>query len=357
VAAASIEQVRNRKEVAPMARTMRAAEITKPGTPFKLVERPIPDPGRAQVRIAVEACGVCHSDSYVQGGHFPGVVYPRVPGHEVVGRLDAIGDGVTTWKPGQRVGVGWHGGHCGVCEACRSGDFVICQNQLICGFSYDGGYAEYMVVPQEALAAVPDSLDSAAAAPLLCAGVTTFNSLRNSGARAGDLVAVQAIGGLGHLGIQYARKLGFRTVALSRGGDKRALALELGAHEYIDTDKGDPAAALRKLGGAKVILATAPSAQLTGKLVDGLARNGTLVVLGATPEPIQVSPFQLIGARRRIQGWPSGTAKDSEETLAFSALFGVASRSEVFPLDKAQDAYERMLSNKARFRVVIRVRT
>ncbi len=290
-----------------MARTMRAVEITKPGTPFKLVEKPIPDAGRGQVRIAVEACGVCHSDAFVKEGQFPGVVYPRVPGHEVVGRVDAIGEGVTTWKPGQRVGVGWHGGHCGVCEACRSGDFILCENGLICGFSYDGGYAEYMVAPQEALAAVPDSLDSVAAAPLLCAGVT--------------------------------------------------IALELGAHEYIDTDKGDAAAALQRLGGARVILATAPSAQLTGKLVDGLARNGTLVILGATPEPIQVSPLQLIGKRRRIQGWPSGTAKDSEETLAFSALSGVASRNEVFPLEKAEDAYQRMMSNKARFRVVIQLRS
>jgi D-arabinose 1-dehydrogenase-like Zn-dependent alcohol dehydrogenase len=339
-----------------MARMMRAAEITKPGTPFKLVERPIPDAGRGQVRIAVEACGICHSDLYVREGQFPGLVYPRVPGHELIGRVDAVGEGVTTWKPGQRVGVGWYGGHDGVCEACRAGDFLLCENGLICGFSYDGGYAEYMVAPQEAVAAVPDSLDPVAAAPLLCAGITTFNSLRNSGARAGDLVAVHAIGGLGHLGIQYARKLGFRTVAISRGADKRALALELGAHEYIDSEKGDPAAALQKLGGARVILATAPSAQLTGKLVDGLARNGTLVVLGATPEPIQVSPFQLIGKRRRIQGWPSGTAKDSEETLAFSALNGVVSRNEVFPLEKAEEAYQRMLSNKARFRVVLKVR-
>jgi D-arabinose 1-dehydrogenase-like Zn-dependent alcohol dehydrogenase len=339
-----------------MARMMRAAEITKPGTPFKLVERPIPDAGRGQVRIAVDACGICHSDLYVREGQFPGLVYPRVPGHELIGRVDAVGEGVTTWKPGQRVGVGWYGGHDGVCEACRAGDFLLCENGLICGFSYDGGYAEYMVAPQEAVAAVPDSLDPVAAAPLLCAGITTFNSLRNSGARAGDLVAVHAIGGLGHLGIQYARKLGFRTVAISRGADKRALALELGAHEYIDSDKGDPAAALQKLGGARVILATAPSAQLTGKLVDGLARNGTLVVLGATPEPIQVSPFQLIGKRRRIQGWPSGTAKDSEETLAFSALNGVVSRNEIFPLDKAEEAYQRMLSNKARFRVVLKVR-
>jgi D-arabinose 1-dehydrogenase-like Zn-dependent alcohol dehydrogenase len=339
-----------------MPKTMRAVEITKPGTPFRLVERPIPEPARGQVRIAVDACGICHSDVFLREGQFPGVTYPRVPGHEVVGRIDAAGDGVTAWKAGQRVGVGWHGGHDNVCDACRAGDFILCRNGLICGFSYDGGYADYMVAPQEALAAVPDPLDSAAAAPLMCAGVTTFNSLRNSGARGGDLVAVHAIGGLGHLGIQYARKLGFRTVALSRGGDKRALALELGAHEYIDTDKGDPAAALQGLGGARVILATAPSAQLLGKLVDGLTRNGTLIVLGATPEPIQVSPFQLIGARRRILGWPSGTAKDSEETLAFSARSGVTSRNEVFPLEKAEDAYQRMLSNKARFRVVLQVR-
>lgn len=336
-------------------KTMRAVEIPKPGRPFEVVERPIPQPARGQVRIAVEACGVCHSDAFVKEGHFPGLVYPRVPGHEVVGRIDAVGPEMTSWKPGQRVGVGWHGGHCGVCEACRAGDFIACQNGLICGFSYDGGYAEYLVAPQEALAAVPDALDATAAAPLLCAGVTTFNSLRNSGARGGDLVAVQSIGGLGHLGIQYARKLGMRTVALSRGEDKRALALELGAHEYIDTERQDPAAALQKLGGARVILATAPSSQLTGKLVDGLGRNGTLIVLGATPEPIQVSPFQLIGARRRILGWPSGTARDSEETLAFSARFGVASRNEVFPLERAQEAYDRMMSNKTRFRVVLQI--
>jgi D-arabinose 1-dehydrogenase-like Zn-dependent alcohol dehydrogenase len=340
-----------------MAKTMRAVEITKPGSPFKLVERPIPEAARGHVRIAVEACGICHSDQFVKEGHFPGVVYPRVTGHEVVGRIDALGEGVTSWKQGQRVGVGWHGGHCGVCDACRSGDFILCAKGLICGFSYDGGYAEYMVAPQEALAAVPDALDSVAAAPLLCAGVTTFNSLRNSGARGGDLVAVQAIGGLGHLGIQYARKLGFRTVAISRGEDKRALALELGAHEYIDSNKGDPAAALQKLGGARGILATAPSAQLMGKLVDGLARNGTLLVLGAAAEPIEVTPFQLIVGRKRLQGWPGGTSKDSEDTLAFSALMGVASRNEVFPLEKAQEAYERMLGNKARFRVVLQIRS
>ena len=340
-----------------MAKTMKAVEITKPGSPFKLVERPIPEAARGQVRIAVEACGICHSDSFVKEGHFPGVVYPRVTGHEVVGRIDALGEGVNSWKQGQRVGVGWHGGHCGVCEACRSGDFITCVKGLICGFSYDGGYAEYMVAPQEALAAVPDALDSVAAAPLLCAGVTTFNSLRNSGARAGDLVAVQGIGGLGHLGIQYARKLGFRTVALSRGADKRALALELGAHEYIDQEKGDTAAALQKLGGARVIVATAPNAQLMTKLFDGLGRNGTLLVLGASTEPIQVSPLQLITARRRVQGWPGGAPKDTEETVAFSALNSVISRNEIFPLERAAEAFERMLSNKARFRVVLQPRS
>jgi len=339
-----------------MAKTMRAVVVEKPGSAFKLMERPVPEAGRGQVRIAVEACGICHSDSFLKEGHSPGVTYPRVPGHEVVGRVDAVGDAVTAWKPGQRVGVGWHGGHCGICEACRAGDFIACQFLRVCGFSYDGGYADFMIAPQEALAAVPDALDPAAAAPLLCAGVTTFNSLRNSGARAGDLVAVQAIGGLGHLGIQYSRKLGFRTVALSRGAEKRALAQELGAHEYVDTDQGDPAAALQKLGGAKVILATAPSAQLTAKLIDGLARNGTLVLLGAAPEPIQFSALQLIGKRRRILGWPSGTSRDSEDTLAFSALAGVASRNEIFPLENAQEGYDRMMSNKARFRVVLQVR-
>ncbi|HXN55397.1 MAG TPA: alcohol dehydrogenase [Myxococcales bacterium] len=340
-----------------MARTMRAVEVPQPGSPFKLVERPIPQPAALQVRIAVEACGICHSDAFVKEGHFPGVTYPRIPGHEVVGRIDAAGAGVTAWREGQHVGVGWHGGHCGVCDACRSGDFVLCARGLICGFSYDGGYAEYMVAPQEALVAIPDSLESTAAAPLLCAGVTTFNSLRNSGARAGDLVAVQGIGGLGHLGIQYARKLGFRTVALSRGADKRALALELGAHEYIDQEKGDTAAALQKLGGARVIVATAPNAQLMTKLFDGLGRNGTLLVLGASTEPIQVSPLQLITARRRVQGWPGGAPKDTEETVAFSALNSVISRNEIFPLERAAEAFERMLSNKARFRVVLQPRS
>ena len=339
-----------------MAKTMRAVEVTKPGTPFKLVERPIPEPGRGQVRIAVEACGICHSDAFLKEGHFPGVTYPRIPGHELIGRIDAVGEGVSAWKAGQRVGVGWHGGHCFVCDACRAGDFITCEREQICGFSYDGGYAEFTVAPQEALARVPDALRSADAAPLMCAGVTTFNSLRHSGARAGDLVAVQGIGGLGHLGIQYARKLGFYTVALSRGADKRALALELGAHLYVDQEKEEAAPALQKLGGARAILATAPNAKIMSGLVDGLSRNGTLLVVGAAPEPIQVSPFQLIGKRKRILGWPSGTAKDSEETLSFSAHLGVQSRNEVFPLERAQEAYERMLGNQARFRVVLQVR-
>ncbi len=339
-----------------MPSTMRAMEVQSARSPFTMVERPIPDPGPGQVRIAVEACGICHSDALVKEGHWPGLPYPRIPGHEVVGRVDALGAGVTRWRAGQRVGVGWHGGHCGVCDPCRSGDFILCVREQICGISYDGGYAEHMIAPQEALAAVPDALDAVAAAPLMCAGITTFNSLRNSGARAGDLVAVQGIGGLGHLGIQYARKLGFRTVALSRGAAKRALALELGAHAYVDQAAGDAAAELQKLGGASVILATAPSAELMTRLVDGLARGGTMLVVGATGDPIQVSPLQLIGGRRRIQGWPSGTAKDSEETLAFSALNGVASRNEVFPLEQANEAYARVMANQVRFRAVLQVR-
>ncbi|BDG10740.1 alcohol dehydrogenase [Anaeromyxobacter paludicola] len=336
--------------------TTRAFEVPKPGAPFTGVDRPLRAPGPGQVRIAVEACGICHSDAFVREGHWPGLAYPRVPGHEVVGRVEALGPGVTDWREGQRVGVGWHGGHCGTCEACRAGDFLQCARGLVCGFTYDGGYAEHLVAPQEALAAVPDGLDPVAAAPLLCAGVTTFNSLRNSGARAGDLVAVQGIGGLGHLGIQYARQLGFRTVAVSRGADKRALALELGAHEYLDQEAGDAAQALQALGGARVILATAPNAQLMSALVPGLGRNGTLLVIGASADPLQVAPAQLIGRRLRIQGWPSGTPKDSEETLAFSLRSGVASRNEVFPLAQANEAYARMLSGAARFRVVLKVR-
>jgi len=332
---------------------MKAVQISKPGGSFEVVERPIPDPNRGQVRIKVEACGICHSDALVKEGLWPGLQYPRVPGHEIAGRIDAVGPDVTNWKLGQRVGVGWHGGHCFVCDPCRRGDFVLCQFGKITAISFDGGYAEYMVAPAEAVAAMPDDLPADLAAPLMCAGITVFNSLRNAGARAGDLVAVQGIGGLGHLGIQYARRMGFRTVAIGRGGDKEALAKKLGAHEYIDTGAGAPAPALQKLGGARVALATAPDSKSISALVDGLAPGGKLLVVGAGLEPLNMTPLQLISGRRAIQGWPSGTAKDSEETLTFSALSGVRPMIERYPLEKAADGYQQMISGKARFRVVL----
>ncbi len=286
-------------------------------------------------------------------GQWPGIQYPRVPGHEVSGRIDAIGADVTLWKPGQRVGVGWHGGHCFECEPCRRGDFVLCQNEKITAIHFDGGYAEYMVVAAEAVAAMPDGLHADEAAPLLCAGITVFNALRNSGARGGDLVAVQGIGGLGHLGIQYARQLGFRTVAIGRGADKQPLAKKLGAHEYVDTNLGAPAEALQKLGGARVILATAPDSKSMSALVDGLGGNGTLMIVGAGFESLTVTPLQLIGGKKSIKGWASGTARDSEDTLQFSSLTGVRPMIERYPLEKAADAYQQMISGKARFRVVL----
>ena len=286
-------------------------------------------------------------------GHWPGHQYPRVPGHEIAWRIDSVGADVTLWKAGQRVGVGWHGGHCFQCEACRRGDFVLCQFGKITAITFDGGYQEYMVVPAEAVAAIPDDLPADEAAPLLCAGITVYNSLRNSGARAGDLVAVQGIGGLGHLGIQYARQMGFRTVAIGRGKDKQPLAKKLGAHEYIDTSAGAPAEALQKLGGARVILATAPDSKSISALVDGVAGNGKLLVVGAGMESLAVTPLQLIGGRKAIQGWPSGTAKDSEDTLRFSSLSGVRPMIERYPLEKAADAYDQMISGRARFRVVL----
>jgi 2-desacetyl-2-hydroxyethyl bacteriochlorophyllide A dehydrogenase len=317
------------------------------------VERPIPEPGRAQVRIKVEACGVCHSDAIVKQSGFPGLQYPRVPGHEIAGRIDAVGADVTQWKPGQRVGVGWHGGHCFVCDPCRRGNFILCQVEKITGISYDGGYAEYVVVPAEAVAAMPDDLPADEAAPLLCAGITVYNSLRNAGARAGDLVAVQGIGGLGHLGIQFARQMGFRTVAIGRGGDKEALVKQLGAHQYIDSDAGAPAAALKALGGAAVILATAPDSRAISALVDGLGPDGKLVIVGAGLEPLSITPLQLIFTRRTVRGWPSGTAKDSEDTLQFSSLSGVRPMIERYPLEKVAEAYDQMISGRARFRVVL----
>jgi len=332
---------------------MRAVQISKPGGNFEVVERPIPEPGRDQVRIKVEACGICHSDALVKEGQWPGIQYPRVPGHEVSGRIDAIGADVTLWKPGQRVGVGWHGGHCFECEPCRRGDFVLCQNEKITAIHFDGGYAEYMVVAAEAVAAMPDGLHADEAAPLLCEGITVFNALRNSGARGGDLVAVQGIGGLGHLGIQYARQLGFRTVAIGRGSDKQPLAKKLGAHEYVDTNMGAPAEALQKLGGARVILATAPDSKSMSALVDGLGGNGTLMIVGAGFESLTVTPLQLIGGKKSIKGWASGTARDSEDTLQFSSLTGVRPMIERYPLEKAADAYQQMISGKARFRVVL----
>jgi 2-desacetyl-2-hydroxyethyl bacteriochlorophyllide A dehydrogenase len=332
---------------------MKVAQVSKPGGNFEIVERPIPEPGRAQVRIKVEACGVCHSDAIVKQSGFPGLQYPRVPGHEIAGRIDAVGADVTQWKPGQRVGVGWHGGHCFVCDPCRRGNFILCQVEKITGISYDGGYAEYVVVPAEAVAAMPDDLPADEAAPLLCAGITVYNSLRNAGARAGDLVAVQGIGGLGHLGIQFARQMGFRTVAIGRGGDKEALVKQLGAHQYIDSDAGAPAAALKALGGAAVILATAPDSRAISALVDGLGPDGKLVIVGAGLEPLSITPLQLIFTRRTVRGWPSGTAKDSEDTLQFSSLSGVRPMIERYPLEKVAEAYDQMISGRARFRVVL----
>jgi D-arabinose 1-dehydrogenase-like Zn-dependent alcohol dehydrogenase len=332
---------------------MRAAQIARPGGNFEIVEREIPQPGAGWVRIKVQACGICHSDSLVKDGLWPGMQYPRVPGHEVVGVVDAVGAGVSQWKTGQRVGVGWHGGHCGYCDACRNGDFFGCQVALqITGISFDGGYAEYMVAPAIAVASVPDSLPPADAAPLMCAGITTYNALRNSGARGGDLVAVLGLGGLGHLGVQYAVKMGFKTVGIARGQDKEPLARKLGAHHYIDSQSLDPAAELQKLGGAKVILATVTNGDAMSAVQGGLGLNGTLLLIGAA-QSMQVSPLNLIMGKRSVKGWYSGTAADSQDTLRFSALTGVRSMNEVYPLDKVAEAYERMASGKARFRVVL----
>ena len=332
---------------------MRVVQVARPGGNLERVQRPIPEPGRGQVRIKVEACGICHSDVLVKEGFWPGLQYPRVPGHEIAGRVDAVGPDVAQWKAGQRVGVGWHGGHCFICDPCRRGDFIVCRNEKITALSFDGGYAEYMVAPAEAVAAIPDGLAVDEAAPLLCAGITTYNALRHAGAMPGDLVAVLGIGGLGHLGIQYARQMGFRTIAIGRGADKEGLTRKLGAHEYVDNSAGSAAAVLQKLGGARVILATAPDSKSISALVDGLGPNGKLVAIGASPEPLSISPNQILGQRLAIQGWASGTAKDSEDTLQFSVLTGVRPMIERYPLEKAAEAYERMMSGKATFRVVL----
>ena len=332
---------------------MKVAQISKPGGNFELVEREIPQPGAGHVRVKVEACGICHSDVLVKDGMWPGLQYPRVPGHEVAGHVDALGDGVTNWKKGDRVGVGWHGGHDFVCDQCRRGDFAMCLNRKITGIDFDGGYAEYMVAPAEALAAIPDELTAEDAGPFMCAGVTVFNALRNSGARAGDVIAVQGIGGLGHLGVQYARKMGFETVALGRGKDKEPLAKKLGAHHYIDSDVVDPTAELKKLGGARVILATAPSAKAISSVVEGLGVDGNLLIPAAPSDPVSTSVTPLIMGRLQISGWYSGTARDSQDTLKFSALSDVHPMIERYPLNEISAAYEQMHSGKARFRVVL----
>jgi D-arabinose 1-dehydrogenase-like Zn-dependent alcohol dehydrogenase len=332
---------------------MKAVQVPKAGGDFEIVERDIPQPGAGQVRIKVLACGVCHSDAVTKDGLFPGIVYPRVPGHEVAGVIDDLGASVTTWKKGQRVGVGWHGGQDGTCLACRRGDFVNCPNAKICGISYDGGYQEYMVAPVEGLADMPESLDVAEAAPLMCAGVTTFNALRHSGALPSDLVAVQGIGGLGHLGIQFADKFGYRVAAIGRGPENSTLAKKLGADIYIDSAAADPAAELQKLGGAAAILATAPSGKSMSALIGGLGANGTLVVVGASGDPIEVSPIQLIFGKKAIKGWASGLPTDSQDTLRFSVLTGVRAMIEKYPFAKAAEAYARMMSGKAEFRVVL----
>jgi D-arabinose 1-dehydrogenase-like Zn-dependent alcohol dehydrogenase len=333
--------------------TGRAVQVPAAGGTFEVVQREFPEPGPGHVRIRVQACGVCHSDSITKFGLFPGIAYPRVPGHEVAGVVDAVGADVPLFKPGQRVGLGWHGGHCNYCTPCRRGDFVLCENGQISGITFDGGYADYVIAPSNALALVPDELSDADAAPLLCAGITTFNSLRHSGAKPGDTVAILGIGGLGHLGVQYAAKSGYRTVAVARGQDKAPLAKQLGAHHYIDSTTQDVAAELQKVGGATVILSTLTDAKSLEVAVNGLGLNGKLIIVGVPEKPFEVSVLPLIMGNRAIAGWASGTGMDSEDTLNFSALAGVRPLIETYPLEQAAEAFDRMMSGKARFRVVI----
>jgi D-arabinose 1-dehydrogenase-like Zn-dependent alcohol dehydrogenase len=332
---------------------MRSVQVSKPKGPFEIVERDIPEPGPMQVRIKVQACGICHSDSFTKEGLFPGIQYPRVPGHEIAGVIDEVGKEVSQWQPKQRVAVGWHGGHCGHCESCRRGDFVTCRYAQVPGISYDGGYADYVIAPTEALAIIPDELSATDAAPLMCAGITTYNALRNSGARAGEVVAILGIGGLGHLGVQFAAKMGFRTIAIARGKDEEELVKKLGARQYIDNRSQNAVEELNKLGGAKVILATVPSGKAMSEILGGLAVNGKIVIIGASDEPIQVPTSLMILGRRSLIGWPAGTSIDSQDTLSFSVLSGVRSMNEVFPLERAAEAYELMMSGKARFRCVL----
>jgi D-arabinose 1-dehydrogenase-like Zn-dependent alcohol dehydrogenase len=334
--------------------TMRVVQVSRPNGPLEIVQRPIPQPAAGAVRIKVQACGICHSDSLTKEGTYPGLTFPRVPGHEVAGVIDAVGPGVAGWQTGQRVGVGWNGGYCGHCDPCRRGQFFACVTGQVTGITYDGGYEEYMIAPASAVARMPDDLPAVDAAPLMCAGLTTFNALRNSGARPGDLVAVLGLGGLGHLGVQYAAKMGFYTVGVARGKEKESLACQLGAAKYIDSQARDPAAELQKLGGARVILATATSGDAMSAVQGGLGINGTLLVVGAA-QSMQVSPMLLLSGCRSVKGWYAGTSIDSQDTLAFSARTGVRSMNEPFPLERVAEAYDRMMSGKARFRVVLTI--
>ena len=338
-----------------MRTTMQAAQVSTPHGDWEVVERAIPEPGPGHVRVKVEACGMCHSDVFVKEGLWPGLQYPRVPGHEIAGHIDAVGDHVRAWRPGQRVGVGWHGGHCFVCAQCQRGDFAMCLNRKVTGIDFDGGYAEYMLARAETLAALPDDVPAEEAGPFMCAGVTVYNALRHAGACPGEVVAIHGIGGLGHLGVQYARQMGFETVAINRGNDKEPLARQLGAHHYIDASAQDAVTELQKLGGARVILATAPNAQAISALIDGLSPSGTLLVPAAPAEPLTLSVMSLISGRRSVAGWYSGTARDSQDTLVFSALTGVHPMIEQYPLGRVADAYEQMTSGRVRFRIVLTV--
>jgi D-arabinose 1-dehydrogenase-like Zn-dependent alcohol dehydrogenase len=333
---------------------MRSVQVSKANGPLEIVEKDTPQPGARQVRIKVQACGICHSDSFTKEGLFPGIQYPRVPGHEIAGVIDEVGKEVSQWQPKQRVAVGWHGGHCGHCESCRRGDFITCKYLQVPGISYDGGYADYVIAPTEALALIPEQLSAIEAAPLMCAGITTYNALRNSGAHAGDVVAILGMGGLGHLGIQFAAKMGFNTVAIGRARDKEEeLMKNLGARQYIDNRLENAVEELNKLGGAKVILGTVPSGKAMTEILGGLAANGKLVIIGASDEPIQLPTSLMILGRRSLIGWPAGTSIDSQDTLSFSVLSGVRSMNEEFPLDRAAEAYDHMMSGKARFRCVL----
>jgi D-arabinose 1-dehydrogenase-like Zn-dependent alcohol dehydrogenase len=332
---------------------MRSVQVSKPKGPLEIVERDTPEPGARHVRIKVQACGVCHSDSFTKEGLFPGIQYPRVPGHEIAGIIDVVGKDVSGWKPGQRVAVGWHGGNDFHCDSCRRGDFVTCTHLQVPGIAYDGGYADYVIVPTEALASIPAELSATEAAPLMCAGITTYNALRNSGAREGDTVVIIGVGGLGHLGIQFASKMGFKTIAIGRGKDKEDLVKKLGAVHYIDSKSQNTVEELVKLGGAKIILGTVPSGKAMGEVLGGLAVNGKLIMIGVSDEALEVPPTLFIEGRRSVVGWPAGTSMDSQDTLSFSVLSGVRSMNEVFPLERAPEAYERMMSGKARFRAVL----